>query len=306
MIQAAIAAAATLTLPATVTSVTPINRSATLAAGLDNGQVVVWNGSDSSPTVLLKPHTVRVVAVGWSADGRAVWSLASDGSLARTAATAGAKPTSQQLDVASLSPRLAAFSADGSMVAVGGDFGEVRVFDTATGSMKQRFRGHRTELQALAFRAGSATVASASAESDLRVWDAVSGRQLGSLEGDLSTFAAGFSPRDGILASGGADRRLTLRDSKTLKPVWDLTFYKPQMIGTLSWSADGRFLAFGDVDDETLKKGGIQVVDANKRDVIAELDTKGVVVRDLTFLGDGDTVVANLGKELRAWRLPER
>ena len=48
------------------------------------------------------------------------------------------------------------------------------------------------------------------------------------------------------------------------------------MVGTLAWSPDGRFIALGDVDDETLSKGGIQVIDAASRAVVASLETGNV------------------------------
>ena len=48
------------------------------------------------------------------------------------------------------------------------------------------------------------------------------------------------------------------------------------MVGTLAWSPDGRFIALGDVDDETLSKGGIQVIDAVSRAVVASLETGNV------------------------------
>ncbi len=79
-----VAPVATVTLPADITSLTAINRSSAVAAGLADGRVAVWNGRASAPAVMLKPHTTRVLAVGSTTDGREVWSVASDGSLART------------------------------------------------------------------------------------------------------------------------------------------------------------------------------------------------------------------------------
>ena len=82
MLQAAaIAAAATLTLPADVTSLAAMNRTPMVAAGLSDGQVVVWNGRETTPTLMVKAHGVRVLAVGSNADGTELWSVAGDGSL---------------------------------------------------------------------------------------------------------------------------------------------------------------------------------------------------------------------------------
>ena len=298
-----VAPAATVTLSADITSLAAINRSSTVAVGLADGQVAVWNGRDTAPAVVVKPHAARVLAVGSTADGREVWSVATDGSLARTRIAPGARPTSRRVNLGAAPTRAAAFSADGSMLVTGGEFGEIRVFDTASGALRQQLRGHRTELQFLAVRPGSAIVASASAEADLRIWDTAAGREIGFVDSDLSLFALGFSPRDGTLASGGADRRLTLRDPTTFKPVGDLVLQAPRMVSALAWSPDGRFIALGDIDDETLSKGGIQVMDVASRAVVASLDTGNAPpgLGALVFAGGAGMVVAIVGRDLRAW-----
>ncbi len=205
-----------------------------------------------------------------------------------------------KVDLGAAQPRAAAFSADGSFVVTGGEFGEIRVFDTASGALRHQLRGHRTELQFLAVRPGSAIVASASAEADLRIWNTSAGREIGSVDGLLSLFALGFSPRDGTLASGGVDRRLTLRHPTTFRPAGELALQAPRMVATLAWSPDGRFIALGDLDDETLSKGGVQVVDVGRRAVVAGLDTGGAPAGTLVFVNTG-MVVATVGRDLRAW-----
>ena len=73
-----------------VTSLEPLNGTSAVAIGLADGQVMVWNGHDQTPAIVLKPHAARVLAVASGADGRDVWSIATDGTVARTPAAAGA------------------------------------------------------------------------------------------------------------------------------------------------------------------------------------------------------------------------
>ena len=294
---------ATVTLPADITSLAAINRSSTVVAGLADGQIVTWNPGERTPVIALKPHATRVLAVGSTSDGHELWSVASDGSLARTPISPGSPTISQRVDLGPAPTRAAAFSAEGSMLVTGGEFGELRVFDTASSTLRQQLRGHRTELQDLAIRPGSAIVASASAEADLRIWDAATGREIGFVDGDLSLFALGFSPRDGTLASGGVDRRLTLHETTTFEPVAHVSLQAPKLVAALAWSPDGRFIALGDVDDETLSKGGVQIVDADSRAIVASLDTGGTPVSRLAFAAAPLTVVAIVGRDLRGWRL---
>jgi WD40 repeat protein len=297
-----VAPAATVTLTHEITSLATVNKSSLVAAGLANGQVVLWNGSDPAPAVVLHPHPIRVVGLASSPDGREIWSLAFDGSLARTPAASGAGPAMKRLEIGAAPLRAAAFSADGALVATGDARGEIRVFDTATGVARQKIQGHRTELHYLAMRSTPPLLATASAEADLRIWDVTTGRQTASVDSDLAFFALAFSPRDGTLASGGVGRRLTLHAPATFKPVGTLALPAPRMVATLAWSPDGRRIAIGDLDDETLSKGGIQVVDAGTRSVIADLDTGRIPCTAITFAGNG-MVVAGIGRDLRAWRI---
>jgi hypothetical protein len=306
---AALAPSAQLTLPADVTSLTAVGTGSdrgltSIAAGLADGRIALWRRRDNDP-VLLAPHTARVLAIGSTADGVALWSLAADGSLARTPASPGGESTSRSLDLGGTALRAGTFSSDGAIVITGGEFGEIRVFDTASGALRQQLRAHRTELQALAMRPASPILASASAESDLRLWDTATGRQISEIDGDLSLFALAFSPTDGTLASGGVNRRLALRDPVTFKSRREVVLKAPRLVATVAWSPDGRLIAVGDVDDETLSKGAIQVFASSTAALVASLDTGGIPAAGLTFADDG-TVVAIVGRDLRAWTVATR
>jgi WD40 repeat protein len=297
-------ASASIGLAAGVTSLTSLVGSSRVAAGLADGHIAIWNARDAAPEATLLPHGKQVLAVGSNGDGSHVWSIASDGTLVRTRIGGGAAAATLHLDLGAAATRAAAFSSDGSTLLTGGEFGEVRVFDTASGTLKHVLRAHRTELQSIALRPGSLIAATASAESDLRIWNTSTSGEITSVDGDSSLFALAFSPRDGTLAAGGVDRRLTLRDAQTFAAVGELALPPPRMVASLAWSLDGRFIAIGDIDDKTLSKGSIEIVDAATRAVVARLDTGDVPVSSLAFVGSDPTIVAVVGRELRAWTIP--
>jgi len=85
--------------------------------------------------------------------------------------------------------------------------------------------------------------------------------------------------------------------------VGEVALSAPRMVAALAWSPDGRFIALGDIDDETLSKGGIQIVNAAGRAVVTSLDTGGAPAGALVFAGDGGMVVGIVGRDLRAWTL---
>jgi len=250
----------------------------------------------------MTPHKARVLAVGATADGRDVLSVAADGTLVRSrrdSRTAG-RPT--RVDFGRARPRAAVFSADGARLMTGGEFGDIRVFDVASGALKHELRGHTAEMMDLAAGPNPDVLASAGAEADMRLWDLASGTQAGFIDAELSAFALAFSPKDGTLASGGPDRRLTLRDPKTMAQIGMFVLPAPKMVAALAWSPDGRFIAVGDLDDETLRKGGLQIVDAASRESVATLDTGNAPARVIAFLSDGG-LVGFVNRDLRAWNL---
>jgi WD40 repeat protein len=283
-----------------VSSLQRVSGSSMVVIGFEHGHVGLWNGRDGAAGTMLKPHDARVLAVGSSADGRELYSLAADGALARTPVTAGATPTTRKIDMGLPTTRAAAFSTDGSLLATGGEFGDIRVFDVASGALRHVLRGHRTEIQALAIGSSAPLIATASAESDLRVWDANAGKETRLIESDLSLWAVAFSPRGDLLASGGGDRRLTLRDASSFATTAESTLAAPRMVATLAWSPDGRHIALGDIDDVSLTKGGVEIVEAATPAVVARLDTGSVPATSLVVLPEG-VIVAAIGSTLRSW-----
>jgi WD40 repeat protein len=296
-----IAPAVTVSTSADLTSLAVIG-DAHVAAGLADGRVALWNGRDST-TSDLPAHNTKVLAVGTTADGQRVLSIAGDGSLAESPIAKGAAGRTRRIDLGTAPTRAAMFSLDGSRLLTGGEFGDVRVYDVESGKLRREFPGHRGEIQDLAVRPQSALIASAGADADVRVWNASTGRAAGFIENDVSMFALAFSPKDGTLASGGVDRRVTFRDPGTFARLGVFTLTAPKMVATLAWSPDGRFLAVGDLDDETLSKGGLQIVDASTRAVVAVLDTSDVPALRIVFFAGGTRLAAIMTRELRAWNL---
>ena len=298
---AALAPAASVTLPQATTCLAALPNTPMVAAGLANGDVVLWNGRDTTPTKTMTPHTARVIALGTTADERDLLSAAADGTLVRSRLDTGAAAQAIRVDLGVPPYRAAVFSADGSRLMVAGELGDIRVFDTASGALQRELRGHRSEMRGLAVRPGSDALASAGTDADLRTWDTATGRQTGFVDGLLTTFAVAYSPKDGTLASGGTDRKLTLRDAKTMKPTIAFELPAPKIVAKLAWSPDGRHIALGDVDDETLRKGGLQVVVAGTRTSVV-LETGGMPARLIAFMSDG-RLVAQIDRDLRAWNL---
>ena len=204
-------------------------------------------------------------------------SITAEGELTRSPLAPGSVTSVSHIPFGTPRPLIAAFSSDGSLVVTGGEHGELHVFDLDLASRQPRhvLRAHRTEIQALAIRPGSPIGASAECGGRAPRLGFPSRPRDRRGRRRVSLFSVSFSPRDGALAAGGVDRRLTLRDATTFKPVWEFPLRAPAMVGAVAWSRDGRFIAVGDIDDASLSKGSIRMLDAASRAVVATLDTGG-------------------------------
>jgi WD40 repeat protein len=183
-----------------------------------------------------------------------------------------------------------AFSPDGRLLATGSEDHLIRIWDLRTGTLLHTLAGHTHEVRSVAFSPievslptskpglpATATapnskiqvpksnlLASASFDSTIRLWDALTGQCLGRLSGHTGwVWSVAFSPDGRLLASSSDDRTLRLWDVsavETLRQGPDLYAqpYSQVLIGhtqpvrTVAFNADGRTLASGS-DDRTLR-----------------------------------------------------
>ncbi|EAQ79118.1 c-type cytochrome domain-containing protein [Blastopirellula marina] len=127
-----------------------------------------------------------------------------------------------------------AYSADGTLVAgAGGQVGvsgEVRIWDAATGRLKQSIRGHHDAIYSVAFSPDAQVLATGSYDKDVIVWDLQSGLPLNTLTGhNDAIYDLAFRNDSKVLATCSADRTVKL---------WDIT-------------TGERLETFGEATDET-------------------------------------------------------
>jgi WD40 repeat protein len=78
--------------------------------------------------------------------------------------------------------------------------------------------GHEQEVWDVAFDAEGRVLATASADGTARLWDGVSGREIGRLAGHAGpVYAAAFSPSGRLLATASRDRTVRLWETETLR-----------------------------------------------------------------------------------------
>jgi WD40 repeat protein/serine/threonine protein kinase len=215
-----------------------------LATGSDDGTVKVWDTTTGSELTTIQGRAGWIRSLAFSPDGR----------MLATGFAGGAAKSSLKLWDATTGRELRAFpplgavlsidfSADGKRLAAGTKERSAWVWDANTGEELAIFRGHTSEVRAVAWSRDGRLLATGSADRTLKLWDAATGQELATLKGHLSqVWSIDFSP--------GGKQLATCSDDYTVK-VWDIGIVlEPNIVKSIgfrvvsvAFSPDGRRLA---------------------------------------------------------------
>ena len=171
---------------------------ATVAAGLGNGQVELWEMERGTSIGTLEHSRMWVTAVAFSPDGRSL-AAGSEDQIIKVWDVETQAPVATW-EVAKmgngLGSTLVDFSPDGTMLVSGFDDGTVRLWDVPTQTEVATLEGHSDGVEAVAFAPDGQTVASGSFDKTVRLWDVTTRRQIGILPGHKWWVeVVAFSPR---------------------------------------------------------------------------------------------------------------
>ena len=109
-------------------------------------------------------------------------------------------------------------------------------------------RGHKGNVDSVAFSPDGTRLASGSADKKIILWDTKTGKALQTLEGHKkSVLSVAFSPDGARLASASADHTIILWDAKSGKALQTLEGHKDS-VGSVAFSPDGARLASASVE----------------------------------------------------------
>ena len=198
--------------------------------------------------------------------------------------------------------RAVAWSPDGSIVAVGGGtpgaFGEIVLFDAATGAERARLEGHRDYVYHLAFNHDGARLASCGYD---KVDPAVGhgdGQTIGVLkEHTEAVYAVAFSGDGTLLASAAADRSVKIW--KVADGVRLYTITEPtDAVLTLAFRPGTRQLAAGG-QDKRIRVW--EIGDTAARSIRSAPAHRSAVLR-VAFSADGRTLASTgADKDVKMW-----
>ena len=170
--------------------------------------------------------------------------------------------------------RAVAYSPDGAWMAaaggVPGSFGEIGIFDTASGTLRRALYGHRDYVYQLAVSHDGKRLASCGYDKSIRVWDVESGRVLSVLrEHTDAVFAVAFSPDDKWIASGAGDRSVKIWDAQKGVRLYTLTD-ATEAVTTLQFRPGAVPLLTAGGNDKTIRTWALEATGGKQvRSVIA-------------------------------------
>ena len=219
----------------------------TLAAGLGNGQVELWEVKTGERIGALRHADRRSSSVAFSPDGTRLASGFRDGSV-------GLWDVATQEEVATLeghTDRISSvsFSPDGGLLASGGDDYTVRLWNVATQEEVATLEGHTDRISSVSFSPDGGLLASGGGGGDdftVRLWDAATQAQVATLEGHTRWVSSvAFSPPDGAtLASASEDGTVRLWDVATHREMTMLPHGGWGWVNSVTFSHDGATLVY--------------------------------------------------------------
>ncbi len=195
--------------------------------------------------------------------------------------------------------RSIAFSADGRMVASGGDDSVISLWDLSKGEITRSFKGHSSFVSSVLFGPEDKTITSRSGkpENSVIVWDVKTGDRIETTEATvMPAFNSVYSPDRKQMASWAANS-VALWDVKSGQKIRTLEGHTDR-VNTVAFSKDGLVLASG-AQDRT-----IVLWDAATGDRIKTLEGHTDEVYSLAFSPNGRLLASGSGdKAIIIWDL---
>jgi len=170
-----------------------------LAVAGSKGLIHIWNVAEREIQSDLAGHTGPVYALAYSPNPWVLASASGDGTVRRWDPHSGALNDTKHFpgDMKSV-----AFSADGLMMAAGGDPRNVTLWSMNSWEVTMTMTGHPLTVRSVAFSPDFKTIATACDDEKVRLWDTVTGQQFYALLGHSDRInAVAFSPDGKTLAS---------------------------------------------------------------------------------------------------------
>ncbi len=270
----------------------------TLASGLEDGKIALWDITTQRNIATLEGYTGPVHSVAFSPDR----TMIASGAYNRTVTL---WDITTQRNIATLEGHtdavtFVAFSPDGTTLASGALDQTVKLWDVATQRNIATLEGHTGPVHSVAFSPDGTSLASGAYDRMVKLWDITTRRNIATLEGhtDAVTSVA-FSPNGTALASGSGDNTVKLWDVAMQRNL--VTFEgHTDAVTSVAFSPDGTSLASGGADQK------IRLWSIAAQANIATLEGHTSAINTVAFSPDGRNLASgSAGGAVLLWYVRE-
>ncbi len=188
------------------------------------------------------------------------------------------------------------WSPDGKFITFGDGF-DVRVYAVPSFRLTHLFSGHTNSVTSVAWSPDGKRIASASADTTVRLWNVATGEPEAVLAGHRDRVdAVAWHPDSRRLVSGGRDSRAIIW---TVDGTSERSLPRhPCAVSSVAWSPDGELLATGDGSSadpsDDFLGGTIRIFDRQGHgEQISVIDTKVNGIPSIDWSHDGGTILVS-------------
>jgi serine/threonine protein kinase len=276
---------------------TPDSR--TVAMGIDNGTVKLWDADTGAIKATVTAHKSPIWRLAIDHTGRRM-ATASDDNTVKVWAWHVDKWQLEHILKHDTAVRAVAFAPNGQAIATATRQGALHVWSAMTGNPLFEKDAHNGVVYGLAYSPDGKMIASSGGGDYLiRLWDAASGQELNTLRGHIGgVYSIAFSPDSKTIASGGWDKTVCLWDTASGQKTATLKGHT-QDIWSVAFAPDGVTLVSSG-EDHT-----VRVWDVPSHSLERTIRGSTGSLYSVTFAPDGRTFAAG-GRDgmVRLWDWP--
>lgn len=165
----------------------------------------------------------------------------------------------------------------------------------ANGDWIGTFQGHKGAVWSCVLNSTAMLAATASADFSAKLWDAVSGNELHTLQHSHIVRACQFAEQSPKLITGGYEKKLRLYDLDKMDAEPFVIEGVPDKVRCMAWHQDDTLLLTSYID-----KPGIGVWDMRLQKLVKTMDT-GKEVTSIEIIQEGQHITTADGNEARFW-----